>query len=88
MDKLNPQALQRVDLQLSVAQFLADYPAAVPFFLKRHMLCPGCSLSAFDTLADAARNYSIPADRFLNELVRWIEIHSQGEMNDRPHLFR
>ena len=53
-----------------VAPFLSRHPGAASVFLAHRMACVGCSLSAFDTLADAAREYRLPLAPFLDELER------------------
>lgn len=57
-----------IDLQLSVARLFEAFPQTIPYFLAHRMTCPGCSLAAFDTLADVVRNYGLQADIFLEEL--------------------
>jgi len=51
-----------------IAPFLGRHPAAARIFLAHRMACVGCSLAAFDTLADAAREYRLPLADFLAEL--------------------
>jgi hybrid cluster-associated redox disulfide protein len=58
---------------LIVAHLLAEKPQVIPVFLRHHMSCVGCDLSLFETLADAAHNYDIPIDRFINELYLALE---------------
>jgi len=53
----------------SVADFLGASPAGARVFLAHRMACVGCSLSGFDTLADAAREYRLPLAGFLAELA-------------------
>jgi hybrid cluster-associated redox disulfide protein len=54
---------------VTVAAVLDRSPSAAAVFLAHHMACIGCSLSRFDTLADAARSYGVPLDGFLHELA-------------------
>lgn len=53
-----------------VARLLDRHPETARVFLARRMACVGCSLAAFDTLADAAREYRLPLGDFLAELGR------------------
>jgi hybrid cluster-associated redox disulfide protein len=53
----------------TVAAFLDSSPSGAGVFLAHGMACVGCSLSRFDTLADAARAYGLPLDGFLHELA-------------------
>lgn len=64
-----------ITLQTTVADLLTAYPQAIPVFLRHHMACVGCSMSIFDTLDEATRNYEIPGDLFLEELRQ--AIHSK-----------
>ncbi len=59
----------RPSASTTIAAFLDASPAAARVFLARQMACVGCSLSRFDTLADAARAYGLPLDGFLHELA-------------------
>lgn len=51
-----------------VACLLGRHPATARVFLAHRMACVGCSLAAFETLADAAREYRLPLADFLAEL--------------------
>ena len=55
-------------MQMSVADLLANYPEAIPVFLTNRMSCVGCSMAAFETLADAARIYDLSMEQFRLEL--------------------
>ena len=54
--------------QMSVAELLAQYPECIPVFLRHRMICVGCTLAPFDTLADAIYNYDLSSEDFLEEL--------------------
>lgn len=54
-------------LDLPVATLMAYWPQIIPIFWKYHMLCIGCSLAAFDTLAQALDEHHIPVQPFLDE---------------------
>lgn len=56
------------EMQMSVADLLRDWPQTIPVFMKHHMACVGCSMSAFETLKDAARIYGISPETFVGEL--------------------
>lgn len=53
----------------TVASLLRRRPATARVFLDHGMACVGCSLAAFDTLADAAREYDLSLAGFLDELA-------------------
>jgi len=49
------------------------WPAAIPVFLRRRMICVGCSMSVFDTLRDAVENYGLDGALFLAEVRAAVE---------------
>ncbi len=51
-----------------VREVLEQYPQVIPVFLRHHMSCVGCSMSAFETLSSAAQIYHLSLDDFLTEL--------------------
>ena len=65
-----------------VAHLLGRHPATAQVFLAHRMACVGCSLAAFETLADAAREYRLPLADFLAELER--AARTPSDLTDRP----
>jgi len=60
------------NLEISIAEILHNWPQTVQVFLDHRMICVGCHMSRFDTLADAIENYNLSADKFvqiLNEVI-------------------
>jgi len=57
-----------VSPDMIVADILSTWPGAIPVFLKHQMSCVGCSMAAFETLADALHIYNLPVDDFLTEI--------------------
>ncbi len=57
----------------TIADTLESYPETIAVFLSHQMICVGCSMANFDTLEEAARNYSIPLVQLLEELLHQIE---------------
>jgi hybrid cluster-associated redox disulfide protein len=55
---------------IGIARLLGRHPETATVFLAHRMACVGCSLAAFETLADAAREYQLPLAVFLGELAR------------------
>jgi hybrid cluster-associated redox disulfide protein len=51
-----------------VSDVLDRWPQTIPVFVKYRTSCIGCSMSCFETLQDAARNYSLPLNQFLRDL--------------------
>lgn len=56
----------------TVAHVLRRWPTTIPVFIRHRMACVGCSMSAFETLKDAASIYGLDLAEFLNELNRAI----------------
>ena len=62
-----------LDLDLTVDHLMRDRPEAVAVFVRRRMLCVGCPIGPFHTLADACRAYSLDQAEFRSELAAAIE---------------
>lgn len=58
----------QIDCQDIVEEVMRHWPQTIRIFLDHHMSCPGCSLSGFETLAEAGRTYGLDQERFLGEL--------------------
>jgi len=57
-----------IHLRSSVCAIMEASPATVQVFVRFRMHCPGCTMSPFMTVADAARSYGLDADVLLDEL--------------------
>lgn len=55
--------------QMTVQEVMRRWPAAVPLFQKHHISCPGCPVTEFCNVADAAALHHIPLTTLLAELV-------------------
>uniref|UniRef100_A0A7C4PLF2 DUF1858 domain-containing protein n=1 Tax=Anaerolinea thermolimosa TaxID=229919 RepID=A0A7C4PLF2_9CHLR len=73
MDKNQPSGFLEITPHIMVAQIMERYPETISVFLRHHMSCVGCSLSAFDTLADAALVHDIPLDLLIHDLTRAVQ---------------
>jgi hybrid cluster-associated redox disulfide protein len=62
-------------LQLTMAELIAGWPAAVPLLARRGMGCVGCTMARFETVAEAAAAYGFDPDALLTEIRR--SIHSR-----------
>jgi hybrid cluster-associated redox disulfide protein len=62
-----------LNVDLSISDLLNACPQVVPVFIKHHMACVGCSLSAFETIGSAAKIYGLAPDVFLRELESAIQ---------------
>ncbi len=54
---------------LTVQEVMSRWPAAVPIFHKHRIRCPGCPITPFCTVADAAALHHIPLPTLLAELA-------------------
>ncbi len=68
-------AVETINQNQVVAQIMETWPETIPVFLKYRFSCVGCSMSAFETLADAARIYCVPVEAFVKDLEE--AIHSK-----------
>ena len=58
---------------LVVAEVLARWPQAIPVFFRHQMICVGCAMSRFESLAEIAAIYRLDLTGFLGELRQAIE---------------
>jgi hybrid cluster-associated redox disulfide protein len=63
--------------ELTVAEALARWPQAIPIFFRYRMVCVGCPLASFETLAEIATVYNLNLDRFLSELEQMIQLEQE-----------
>ena len=59
--------------ETSVNDLIRKWPQVIPVFIQFHMACVGCSLSAFETLEDAAKTYAIDPQHFIQRLEEVIK---------------
>jgi hybrid cluster-associated redox disulfide protein len=52
----------------TIAELLETHPVAAQVLLRHGMACVGCTMAAFETLAEAAREYRVNVSRLLMEL--------------------
>ncbi|WP_417607751.1 DUF1858 domain-containing protein [Primorskyibacter flagellatus] len=56
------------DPDLPLADLMTHWPDTIPVFLRHKMLCVGCLISPFHTIADACTEYHLNETDFLAEL--------------------
>ena len=44
-------------IDMTMAEIMARWPALIPVLMKERLLCVGCPISPFHTLADAAKEH-------------------------------
>lgn len=54
---------------LSVQDIMTAWPATISVFLKHKMICVGCLVAPFHTIAEACAEHDIDEDGFRNELI-------------------
>ncbi len=64
---------------LTVAEVLSRWPQAIPVFFRHHMMCVGCAMAPFETLADVTAIYDLDLGRFFSELEQTIASEEQPE---------
>lgn len=57
---------------LTVAEVLGRWPQVIPVFFRHHMLCVGCAMAPFETLADVVAIYGLDPGQFFSELEQTI----------------
>lgn len=55
-----------------VAELMSARPETVPVFIRHRMACPGCVMAPFMTVAEAAKEYRVQPEIFVEELTRVI----------------
>jgi hybrid cluster-associated redox disulfide protein len=53
---------------LSVDEVMRRWPGAIEIFIRWRMLCVGCSIARFCTIAEACADHHVPLQDFLAEL--------------------
>ncbi|MBC8504860.1 MAG: DUF1858 domain-containing protein [Anaerolineales bacterium] len=64
---------------LHMADIINTWPETIPIFLGYRMICVGCYMSEFDTLADAMQIYNLPIEQIMDELNHIIEVNTTGQ---------
>lgn len=64
----NPLPVASIQPTTTVADALARFPLAGRVFTAHRMLCVGCGVAPYETIADVCSVYGLPLDEFLAEL--------------------
>ena len=75
MNRPNRQATTRrtaLDPDLSMDEILRLWPATIRVLLRHKVLCIGCPLAVFHTVADACTEHSLNEEAFVTELEQAI----------------
>ena len=65
------------DLHNSMEAIMRAWPATIRVVLRHRMLCVGCPVAPFHTLADACREHHVNEEAFRNEIAAAIEASSR-----------
>jgi hybrid cluster-associated redox disulfide protein len=57
-----------IDADAIVRAVMDAHPETVGVFVRRRMHCPGCAMSAFITVAEAAASYAVEAEELVRDL--------------------
>lgn len=55
---------------LALADLMTEWPETIQVFLRHKMLCVGCLISPFHTIADACAEYNLDEEVFLSEILQ------------------
>lgn len=58
---------------LTLVEMFDAWPATIPVFVHHRMLCVGCLISPFHTLANACDEYGLEQGAFMAELLCAVE---------------
>ncbi|TMM54674.1 DUF1858 domain-containing protein [Sulfitobacter sabulilitoris] len=61
------------DADIPLSDLLARWPQTITVFSRHGMLCVGCLINPFHTIADACAEYHLDTEAFVAELRRSIE---------------
>ena len=56
------------DPELTLSQVMATWPRTIEVFLRHRMLCVGCVVTPFHTIADACAEYHLCEEEFRDQL--------------------
>ena len=62
------EAIPAIAADSLVGETMRAHRATTAIFFRRRMHCPGCPMSAFTTIREAAANYGLCVDELLAEL--------------------
>lgn len=68
-----PTVVVPFDKSTSVSDIMANWPQTVPVFLKYQMLCVGCYVGPFHTIADACVEHGIDEQKLWRDLAISLE---------------
>jgi hybrid cluster-associated redox disulfide protein len=55
---------------MSMDEIMRAWPATIAVVIRHHMLCVGCPIAAFHTVADACREHGIDKAALIRDIER------------------
>lgn len=77
MDLLHAE--NKMTARTNIEEVLRCYPTTSRGFVRHRIACPGCAIAPFGTLHDAATEYQLSLDLFLQELNETIREFPSGK---------
>ena len=59
---------------LTLNELMKHWPATIQVFMKHKMLCVGCLINPFHTVADACAEYNLSEEDFVRELLDAVSV--------------
>ncbi|WP_281278352.1 DUF1858 domain-containing protein [Parasedimentitalea maritima] len=63
---------------LTLEELMHRWPQVIDVFLRNQMLCVGCQIRPFHTLADACKEYQLEPKAFRAELAEAVKTKREG----------
>lgn len=71
--------VEAVSADSNVDELISRYPSTVPVFVRHRMVCVGCEVARFETLAEACEIYRRPLEPLLADLQEAVRALTQGQ---------
>jgi hybrid cluster-associated redox disulfide protein len=71
--------LDPVSADTNVDDLVSRYPSTVPVFIRHRMVCVGCEVARFETLAEACEIYDKPLEPLLADLNAAVSGSTRGD---------
>ena len=59
----------KIDPDMTVDEIMRRWPSTIRVMIRNHMLCIGCPIGVFHTVADACQAHCIDEESFARELL-------------------
>jgi hybrid cluster-associated redox disulfide protein len=80
----DPDAMSGLNPSLTIAAMLARWPETGAVLVSRRMACVGCEMNGFETIAEVAASYGLPAAELIGDLRRAVENASRRQTARPP----